>query len=53
MRIDKDPHLSQLSAVVQYEQVKYSYNFLQKNSGWGGGCVYYTRPSFAVAIKYK
>ncbi len=31
----------------------FSHNFLQKNSGWGGGGMYYTCPSLPIAIKYK
>jgi hypothetical protein len=32
---------------------KHFCNFPQKNSGWGGGGVYYTRPSLPISIKYK
>jgi hypothetical protein len=31
----------------------FSHNFPQKNSGWGGGGVYYSHPSLPISIRYK
>ncbi len=53
MRTAKALYFSQRSAVDQWRGPNILATFRRRTEGGGGVYLYYTRPSFAVAIKYK